>query len=67
MSFIFYPPLELFVALYCKALMICCVSAAFSYGFSLLQTYLQEASFYSVRGHLLRGEKPSVAGRKDTV
>lgn len=62
MSFIFYPPLELFVALYCKALMICCISMAFTYGFRLLPTNLQEVTFYSVKGHLLEGERPSIAG-----
>lgn len=62
MSFIFFPPLELFVALYCKALMICCISMAFTYSFSLLPTSLQEVTFYRVKGHLLEGERTSIAG-----
>lgn len=36
-------------------------SAVFAYDFRRLPTSLQEASFYSVKGSLLQGEKPCIA------
>ena len=48
-------------------LTICYIFAAFYYDFRLPPIYMQEVTFYSVKGHLLESEKPSIVGLKDTV
>ena len=45
-------------------LTVCYIPDAFSYGFHLLPTRLQETPFYGVKGHLLQCKKPSLGGRK---
>lgn len=45
----------------------CRFSIAFTYGFHLLPTNLQEVSFYSMKGGLLKGETSCIAGQKDTA
>lgn len=35
-----------------RTLSVCCISEAIAYGFHLLLTSLQEASFYGVKGRL---------------
>lgn len=48
-------------------LTVCCISMAFAYGFCHLPTGLQKASFYSVKGYLLKAERPRFAGRKAII
>lgn len=48
---IFYSLAELFFIFQLQTLMVCCISAAFACGFSLLPVELQELS-YSVKGYL---------------
>ena len=45
-------------------LTVCCISSAFAYGFRQLPAGLQKASFYSVKGYLLKDERPCLASSK---
>ena len=55
-----------YLRLFKAALPICYIPTAFTYGFNLLPARLQEASFYSVKGHLSKGKKPCFEGWNDT-
>ena len=50
-----------------QALSICCISQAFAYGFHLLPTDLQKASFHNAKGHISEGKKPCLGIRKGTI
>ena len=45
----------------CRLLTVCCMPVAFAYGFSPLTAGLQKASFHSVKGYLLKDERPCFA------
>lgn len=45
-------------------LTVCCISMAFAYGFCQLHTGLRKASFCSVKGYLLKDERPCLASSK---
>ena len=45
----------------CRLLTVCCISSAFAYGFRPLPTGLRKASFCSVKGCLLKDERPCLA------
>ena len=40
-----------------RTLLVYRISAAFTYDFVSLRTHVQKASFYHVKGHLLKGKK----------
>lgn len=62
---IFYSLAELFFIFNCRHLWYAAFQQLLLVVFSLLPVELQELS-YSVKGYLLKGEKPCGAGRKDT-
>lgn len=48
-------------------LTVCCISSAFAYGFRQLPAGLRKASFCSVKGCLLKDERPCLASSKAII